>query len=130
MVWLVCYNGNPKPHTHIKIIELIYALPPIPSVNFNQFPAMKSAPLADLIEPSPTKSHLLPKLEVAANIARSFGELELDALSYNLWLHCDYPLLTSDLITMHCWSSVCQEAITSKLRCMDNIGKPKIDGYT
>ena len=115
-------------YTHVKITELIYALPLVPSVNFNEFPAMKSTPLADLIEPLPTKSHLLLKLEVAANIVCSFGELEPDMLSYNLWLHCDYPVLTSDLVTMH-WSSVCQEAIMSELRHMDNISKLKIDGY-
>ena len=114
-------------YTHIKITEPIYMLLLIQSVNFNEFPAMKSAPLADLIEPSPTKSHLLLKLEVAANIACSFGEPEPDVLSYNSWLHCDYLVLTSDLITMH-WSSVCQEAIASELWRMDNISKLKVNG--
>ena len=113
----------------IKITKLTYMLPLIPSVNFNEFLAMKSAPLADLIEPSLTKSHLLVKLEMAANVACGFGEPEPDALRYNSWLHCDYPVLTPDLITMH-WSSACQEAIASELRCMDNISKLKIKGYT
>ena len=69
--------------TQIEITEPTYALPPIPSVNFNEFPAMKSTPLINLIEPSPTKSHTSAKLEVAAKIARSFGEPEPDALGYN-----------------------------------------------
>ena len=69
------------------------------------------------------------KLEAAAKIARSIDAPEPDALGYNSWLNCEYPVLTSDTTTMH-WSSACQEAIASELRRMDNIGKPKAKGYT
>ena len=69
------------------------------------------------------------KLEMAAKIARRFGEPEPDMLGYNLWLNCEFPVCTSDWVTIH-WSSTCQEAIASELKRMDNYGKPKAEGYT
>ena len=113
----------------VEITEPTYALPPNKFAKIAEFPAVVSTPNVELLDQFPANPKYRGKLEVAANIARSFGEPEPDALGYNSWLHCDYPVLTSDLITMH-WSSACQEAIASELRRMDNIGKPKIDGYT
>ena len=118
-----------KRYTHVKITEPTYALPPNKFVKFNEFPAVVSTPNVELVDQFPADPKYRGKLEVAANIAHGFGEPEPNALGYNSWLHCDYLVLTSDLITVH-WSSVCQEAIASELRRMDNIGKLKIDGYT
>jgi hypothetical protein len=106
--------------TQIEITEPTYAL---------EFPAVVSTHNTELLDQFPTDSKYCGKLEVAASIAHSFGEPEPDALGYNSWLHCDYPVLTSDVINRH-WSSACQEAIASKSRRMDNISKPRAVGPT
>jgi hypothetical protein len=98
-------------------------------VKIAEFPAVVSTPNVELLDQFPANPKYRGKLEVAASIARSFGEPEPAALGYNSWLHCDYPVLTSDLVNMH-WSCMCQEAIALELRRMDNIGKPKAVGPT
>ena len=64
------------------------------------------------------------KLDAAAKIARSFNQPEPDALGYNSWLNCEYPVLTSDMTSM-LWSGACEREIATELRRIDNIGKPK-----
>ena len=114
--------------THIKVIELTYALPPISLMDFNEIPVMVSTPTINLIEPLPTKSCMSTKLERAAMIAQRFGEPEPDMLSYDLWLNKEFLVCTTDWGAMH-WSCECQEAIASELKHMDNQGKLKIEGY-
>ena len=101
----------------VEITELTYALPPEKIVKIAEFPAVVSTPDVKLLDQFPANPKYCRKLEVVSSITCSFGEPKSDALSYNLWLHCDYPVLTSDLVKMH-WSSTCQEAIASELRCM------------
>ena len=98
----------------VKITELTYTLLPNKFVKIAEFPAVVSTPNVELLDQFPANPKYCGKLEMAANIVHSFGEPEPDALSYNSWLHCDYPALTSDLVNMH-WSSACQEAIASEL---------------
>jgi hypothetical protein len=84
----------------------------------------------EITEPNlPAISIKSMKLEAAAKIARSFDEPEPDSLGYNSWLNCEFPVLTSDMINMH-WSCACQDEIATEMRRIDNIGKPKVKGYT
>ena len=98
------------------------------NVKIDKFLAMVSTPNVKLLDQFSADPKYCRKLEVAAKIVHSFNEPEPNALGYNSWLNCDYPVLTSDMITMH-WSSAYQEAIVSELRCMDNISKLKVKGY-
>ena len=87
----------------VEITEPTYADPPTSPVVFNEFPDMEFTHQPSLYWPLPATSIDSMKLEAAAKIACSFNQPEPDALGYNSWLNCEFPVLTSDMTNMH-WS--------------------------
>ena len=95
--------------TQAEITEPTYADPPTPPMVFNEFPDMEFTHQPSLYWPLPATSINSMKLDAAAKIARSFNQPEPDALAYNSWLKCEYPVLTSDMTSM-LWSGACEHA--------------------
>ena len=98
-------------YKHIEVIELLYTLMLIPSMDFYTIPTMTSTPHTELIKP------MLMELECAAVIARRLGELEPDYLSFDSWLKQEFVVNTSNWSVT--WSWECQRAIASELKHMD-----------